>query len=355
MNVAYRFLADADQRQWAAVRRAFPDAVVRIETWSDDRSKLILKVEGKTAGAAYYMLDAATKHADWLAIEYTTIEPDDIGETRAIEYKAADGLTIPAYLTLPRGAVAKGLPLVVLPHGGPGARDDPGFDWWAQGLASRGYAVLQPQFRGSTGFGEPFHAAGFGEWGRKMQTDLSDGVAHLAADGTIDPKRVCIVGASYGGYAALAGVTLQHGIYRCAASLAGPADLRAMLAYEETRTGGTKNGTMRFWQRFMGATSPSDRMLDAISPLKLAAKVDVPMLLIHGVDDTVVPFAQSKAMAAALTRAGHPATLVTLPGEDHWLSRGVTRTAMLRATVDFLGLNLPVARTTPAAATGGGS
>ncbi len=351
LRVDYEFLAEPDRRLWKLVTRAFPDATVHIESWSDDRRKLILKVEGKAAGAAYYTLDTVTRHADWLANEYAAIEPDDLGETRAIDYQAADGLTIPAYLTLPRGVAAKGLPLVVLPHGGPGARDDPGFDWWAQALASRGYAVLQPQFRGSTGFGEPFHAAGYGEWGRKMQTDLSDGVARLAADGTIDPKRVCIVGASYGGYAALAGVTLQHGIYRCAVSLAGPADLRAFLAYEETLAAGAQNGTMRFWQRFMGVKSGHDPVLDTLSPLKLAARADVPVLLIHGVDDTVVPFAQSKAMAAALNKAGHPATLVTLPGEDHWLSRGVTRTAMLRATVDFLAVNLPVA-VPPAAGTG---
>ena len=234
---------------------------------------MILRVEGKATGAAYFTLDVPTKHATWLVNEYAGIDPDDLGDKQSLHYKAADGTDIPAYLTLPPGAAAaKGLPLIVLVHGGPSARDEPGFDWWAQALASRGYAVLQPQFRGSAGFGGHFLAAGYGEWGKKMQTDVSDGVAYLAQAHTIDPARVAIVGGSYGGYAALAGVTLQHGIYRAAVSLAGPADLRRMLDYEQSATGGTRNRTLRHWQRFMGAATPGDPMLATISPLNFAAR-----------------------------------------------------------------------------------
>ena len=311
--VRYAFLAPTDATLWAKVLRAFPKAVVRLASWSDDRRQIVLRVEGKAFGAAYYLLDTKGYRAAPLADEYAGITGQDLAEQTTIQYPAGDGLAIPAFLTLPPGRPAKGLPLVVLPHGGPAAHDEAGFDWWAQALASRGYAVLQPQFRGSTGFGEKFYAAGLGEWGRKMQSDLSDGVAFLAAQGTIDPSRVCIVGASYGGYAALAGVTLQHGVYRCAVSLAGPADLRAVLGYEATTHGGTANQGMRFWQRFMGVTSQIDLSLDARSPLRLAARVDVPILLIHGVDDTVVPFSQSKAMASALAKVRHPAQLVALP------------------------------------------
>ncbi len=343
LNVDYKFLSPDDQKVWKMVVRAFPKAVVRLESWSDDRQHMMLRVEGGTAGAAYFLLDVPTRHATWLANEYTEIDADDIGEKRAITYTAADGLKIPAYLTLPPGrGSATGLPLIVFPHGGPAAHDAAGFDWWAQAMASRGYAVLQPQFRGSTGFGIHFLEAGFGQWGRKMQTDLSDGVKYLADAGTIDPKRVCIAGASYGGYAALAGVTLQSGIYRCAISLAGPADLRSMLSYEETVMNGSRNVVQRYWQRFMGAKSMNDPALDAISPAKFAAKVTVPVLLIHGADDTVVQFAQSKAMASALTRAGRPTEVVKLAEEDHWLSRSATRLAMLNAVGEFLRVNLPV-------------
>src|SRR5258706_5011340 len=141
---------------------------------------------------------------------------DDISPESWIAYKAAGGAFINAYLTLPAGRDPRNLPLVVLPHGGPQARDEPGFDWISQAIASRGYAVLQPQFRGSDGFGKELLWAGFGEFGKKMQTDLSDGVRALAAKGTIDPKRVCIVGASYGGYAAPARGARDAGGDRCA-------------------------------------------------------------------------------------------------------------------------------------------
>nr|WP_295663787.1 alpha/beta fold hydrolase [Polymorphobacter sp.] len=339
-GINYTFFAPEDAHLWAQVTRAFPNAVVELASWSDDHRKIILKVEGGRFGAAFFLLDTATHHASLIADEYREISVDDILERKLIAYPAADGLSIPAYLTLPPARAGAKLPLIVLAHGGPGARDEAGFDWWSQALASRGYAVLQPEFRGSTGFGEHFHTAGFGEWGRKMQTDLSDGVKFLGAAGTIDPARVCIAGGSYGGYAALAGVTLQSGIYACAISLAGPSDLRPMLATAQAVNGGPGR-VLRFWQRFMGAQSRNDPALDLISPAKQAAKVTVPILLIHGIDDTVVEFAQSKIMAAALTRAGRSTEVVQLKGEDHWPSRSETRMAMLKATADFLAVNLP--------------
>ena len=230
------------------------------------------------------------------------------------------------------------MPLVVLPHGGPASRDLPNFDWWAQAIASRGYAVLQVNFRGSDGFGSEFERAGYGEWGRKMQTDLSDGVRYLAAQGTIDPKRVCITGASYGGYAAMAGPTLDRGVYRCAVAVAGVSDLGRMIAHASYAQG---RSAFRYWKRFMGAESASDPKLDEISPAKLAARSDAPILLIHGVDDTVVPYEQSQIMADALRKAGKPVAFVTMKGEDHWLSKGATRLEMLTATVAFLEMHNP--------------
>jgi dipeptidyl aminopeptidase/acylaminoacyl peptidase len=261
-------------------------------------------------------------------------------ETKRITYEAADGLKIPAYLTLPAGKPASKLPLIVLPHGGPAYRDTADFDWWTQALAAQGYAVLRPNFRGSTTT-QSFMTAGYGQWGRKMQTDLSDGVRYLAKQGTIDPARVCIVGASYGGYAALAGVSLDPGVYRCAVSVAGISDLKQMLKWEKQRESGGDHVGTRFWNRFMGVTGPDDPSLDAISPIKHLDRVNVPVLLIHGKDDTVVAYEQSEIMLKALKKANKPVELVTLKKEDHWLSRGETRLQMLKSSMAFIEANNP--------------
>ncbi len=337
----YTFFDAKLQASWNAVVKAFPGDQIRLESWSDDKRKLVVWVDSSTEGPAYALVDLDAKSARFLANAYTDLTADGVSEVRPIRYKAADGLEITGYLTLPKGKAPKNLPLVVLPHGGPEGRDTLGFDWWSQALASRGYAVLQPNFRGSEGFGWKFVQAGFGQWGKAMQTDLSDGVRHLAKQGTIDPKRVCIVGASYGGYAALAGATLDRGVYRCAASVAGPADLKRMLVDSNERFYSGNNSTLRYWLRFMGADGIRDPDLVALSPAKMADKVDVPLLLIHGKDDTVVPYVQSTIMADAMKKAGKPVELVTLTGEDHWLSRGATRLQMLTSVVDFLEKNNP--------------
>jgi dipeptidyl aminopeptidase/acylaminoacyl peptidase len=337
----YQFLDPADQKLWMGLQKAFAGETVSFVDWSDDRMVAIVEVEGPKNGDAFFLVDRRTKKADWIADRYRAINPESVSERRVITYKAADGFEIPAYLTLPRGRGTKGLPLVVLPHGGPASRDNPGFDWWSQALASRGYAVLQPQFRGSDGFGTAHLAAGYGEWGRKMQTDLSDGVRQLVRDGIADPGRVCIVGASYGGYAALAGVTFDAGLYRCAISIAGVSDLRRMLQSESRGYFGSRTDTVRYWQRFMGAKSLSDASVDAWSPALRANAIKVPVLLIHGKDDTVVPYAQSTVMAEAMKAAGGSVDLVTLQAEDHWLSRGPTRSQMLFETVAFLEKHNP--------------
>jgi dipeptidyl aminopeptidase/acylaminoacyl peptidase len=310
---------------------------VQLTSWSDDHKKAVVRVESLTEGPAFALVDLTAKTAAWIGPEYSGIGPDDIAPIKPVVYKAKDGLEITGYLTLPRGKAAKNLPLVVLPHGGPAARDSLHFDWWSQALAAQGYAVLQPNFRGSDGVTESLLKAGYGEFGRKMQTDLSDGVRDLAAQGVIDPKRVCIVGASYGGYAALAGATLDTGVYRCAISVAGPADLPKMLRAERKDS----VAALRYWKNFMGVDGPDDPELIEISPAHHAEKDDIPLLLIHGKDDTVVPYEQSQFMAAALKKAGKPFDFVTLESEDHWLSRGDTRQKMLKAVVDFLKKNNP--------------
>ncbi len=340
----YQFRDPTDQRAWDAIAKAFPGEVVWFTSWSNDRMAAIVHVSGRRSGDGYFLIDRRTREARPLGASYPGVGPADIGEQRVLRYKAGDGLEIPAYLTLPPERMPKGLPLVVLPHGGPGARDEPGFDWWAQAIASRGYAVLQPQFRGSEGLGNALLKAGYGEYGRKMQSDLSDGVRQLASDGIIDPARVCIVGGSYGGYAALAGVAFEPRVYRCAASLAGPSDMGVMLA------GGTgirdnispkRNLSLRFWLRYLGAASVLDPVLAAVSPASHADRIKAPVLLIHGKDDLVVNPLQSRLMERALKAAGGQVEFITLDGEDHWLSRATTRVQMLEAMVAFLEKHNP--------------
>ncbi len=224
--------------------------------------------------------------------------------------------------------------MLIFPHGGPTAHDDPVFDWWAQAFANRGYAVLQPNFRGSTNRDATFRSAGDGEWGGKMLTDMSDGLAALAEAGIADPTRACIMGASYGGYAALAGVTVQNGIYRCAVAVNAVTDLRPMFRSELT---GRRDIFTRGIERLVG----EDTDLDSISPYRLARRADAPVLIIHGRDDTRVPYSQGAGMADALKDAGKTVAFVTLEGEDHFLSNADTRKRMLSEAVAFVERHNP--------------
>ncbi len=330
----YRFFNSADQKIWDGTVKAYPDSRVDLVSMSADHRKLIVTVDSPTEGEAYAIVDIDAHKGEWLGFNY-----DDAAKSMALKspiaFKAADGLALTGYLTLPAGREARRLPLIVFPHGGPAARDEPGYDWWAQAMASRGYAVLQVNYRGSSGFGWDFMKAGFGEFGRKMQTDLSDGVRYLAAKGAIDPERVCIVGASYGGYAALAGATIDTGVYRCAVSMAGISDLKRVIDWSaDDEHGGALS--KRYWLRFMGVESPGVAKLDEISPIKRVDKVTIPVLLIHGKDDTVVNIAQSQVMYDALKRQGKDVELVVLPHENHHLLTGATRLQMLQATMAFL-------------------
>ena len=318
-----------------AARRAFPGISVKLADANDRFDRLIVETSGPGDPGSWWLIDGATGNRDKLGSGYA-ISPADVGPMRMFAFPAADGLAMSGVLTLPPGRPARNLPLIMLPHGGPQARDYPVFDWWAQAFAARGYAVFQPNFRGSTGLGPAFQRAGWGEWGRKMQSDISDGLAELARQGIVDPKRTCIVGGSYGGYAALAGVTLQQGLYRCAVSVAGIGDIPKMLR-DSIRDSGGDRSLERALNREIG-TGPA---MKRISPVAFADRADAPILLIHGQDDTVVPFRQSRMMLDALRRANKPAELLTLPGEDHWLSRSETRQAMLEAAVGFVQKHNP--------------
>jgi dipeptidyl aminopeptidase/acylaminoacyl peptidase len=338
----YHFYAPYDQALWRSVAKGFGADNLSLISWSDDKMNMVVKAEGPKYGDGYFLVDLKTHAAKWLADECKDVGPDDIAPVKFIHYLAADGTSIPAYLTLPLGRPAKGLPLVVLVHGGPQARDEPGFDWISQAFASQGYAVLRPEFRGSSGFGADFVAAGYGQWGKKMQTDVSDGVRDLVKSGVVDPARVCIAGWSYGGYAALAGAVFDPAPYRCALDMAGISDLRELGDEVEAAWNGSgDNEAMRDWLRFMGVKKPNDRTLDDISPARHADKAAVPILIVHGVDDTVVRYEQSQRMAEALKRAGKPYEFVTLKGEDHWGSRSETRLQLLQAWIKFLEAHNP--------------
>ena len=296
----YTFFDANDQQVWNAVAKAYTGARVRLVSWSNDRKIIAVLVDSPTEGPAYALVDMDTRRGRWLGPQYEKLAVADIAPVRSVKFKAKDGLALAGYLTTPSGRQAKDMPLVVFPHGGPAARDGAQFNWWAQAMASRGYAVLQVNFRGSDGYGWKFLEAGFGEWGRKMQTDLSDGVRYLAGEGLIDPTRVCIVGASYGGYAALAGATLDTGVHRCAVSYGGISDLRKFNNWTSSNKG---YASQRYWLRFMGAETTKDSSLQAVSPIAHVENVSIPVLLIHGKDDTVVPLEQSRIMADALKAA----------------------------------------------------
>jgi len=328
-----RWLDRAAQARYDSIARAFPGLDVSVYGYSRDGRRVLAEVEDRSHPPIYYLVDFDTGRADPLGDAYPALEKVTLGPVHRITYAARDGTAIPAFLTLPPGKTAKDIPMVVLPHGGPAANDTSGFDWLAQSLAVRGYAVLQPEFRGSTGFGEAFRNAGRRQWGRLMQDDVTDGVNAMIREGIADPRRICIVGASYGGYAALAGAAFTPHLYACAVSINGVSDLPAMLHFEEDQAG-SDSDVVAYWKSDIG--SAFDRNVIDRSPAKAAADITVPVLLLHAADDTVVPIQQSQEMASALTALGKPVTLIKLQGEDHWLSKATTRLEVLEDTDRFL-------------------
>ncbi len=334
-----------DAERQAKVRgafNAFPGRRATLLAYDPNFDEMIVETDGGDDSGAFWYIDIPKHAALPLGAMHPDIPPAEVGPTRMFSYKAADGLALEGVLTLPPHGGFKGLPLVVMPHGGPlWARDDVGFDPWPQAYASRGYAVFQPNYRGSGGYGLAFVHRGYGEWGRKMLSDMSDGVAALAGAGIVDRNRACIVGISYGGYAALAGVTLQHGLYRCAVAVAGVSDMPAMRRWELDRRGEGDSETRREWRTAIEGQDKDGPELAAISPARLADRADAPVLLVHGTDDTVVPIDQSRRMASALKAAGKPVTLLEISGQDHWLSDEAGDLKMLSAAVDFVQKHNP--------------
>jgi dipeptidyl aminopeptidase/acylaminoacyl peptidase len=331
----YEFYDKELEKAVAAAQQYFEGAAVYLESWTEDFSKLLFYVEGGFYPGNYFVFLRDQNGMQQVASTRPDIAPEQVADVLPIEYKARDGLTIPALLTLPLNANPENVPLIVMPHGGPEAHDVVGFDWMAQYFASRGYMILQPNFRGSSGFGAALRDAGAGEWGGKMQDDITDGVNALIRTGRADPSRICIIGASYGGYAALAGGAFTPDLYRCVAAIAPVTDLPAMLR-EERRDHGAKHWVVDYWQSLIGDPRAERDKLEAISPVNSADKFAAPVLLIHGKDDLVVPISQSRAMERALKRAGKQVEFIEMKGEDHGLSTSEGRLATLKALDAFV-------------------
>jgi dienelactone hydrolase len=253
---------------------------------------------------------------------------------KTIRYKSSDGLEIPAYLTLPKGMPAKGLPTLVIPHGGPWGRDVWGYNGMAQFFANRGYAVLSPNFRASTGYGKKFLNAGNGEWGRKMQDDITWGVKYLIAEGTADPKRIGILGGSYGGYATLAGVAFTPDLYRAAVDIVGPSNLITLL-----------DAIPPYWESFRKVmyarmadpgTPEGKAWMQERSPLNSAAKIKTPLLVVQGANDPRVNRGEAEQIVIALRDRGFPVEYMLAPDEGHGFQRPVNNMAMFMAAEKFL-------------------
>lgn len=335
-----RWFDERAEKRRNGLRRSFGADQVYLYGRAANNQRVVVRSEGQSRAPVFHFVDYGEKRADIINEAYPNLANTKFGNVRTFKYDARDRYPLMAYLTIPADTPEKNLPLVVLPHGGPESRDYPVFDWWAQFLASRGYAVIQPQFRGSSGFGKAHADAGRRQWGVRMQEDVTDVVRALTEQGIADPKRVCIVGASYGGYAALAGATFTPDLYACAISVAGVSDLPMMLAHESNSGGvhSDESPSLDYWKEHIGP--PTDAMVIARSPARAASAVKAPILLIHGTDDVVVPIEQSRAMALALRNAGKTFEFVELPSEDHWLSQSVTRIRMLTEIERFLAANL---------------
>jgi dipeptidyl aminopeptidase/acylaminoacyl peptidase len=331
------WLEPALQRRYAVLERSFPGRQVGVYGWTADGTKTLARVQTPSIAPVYYLIDFTTHRADIVAEEYPALTGAVLGDVKEITYKARDGTAIPAFLTLPADKPTTPIPLVVLPHGGPQARDYFTFDWLVQFLSSRGYAVLQPEFRGSTGFGDAFREAGYRQWGGLMQDDVTDGVRAMIDQGVADPHRICIVGASYGGYAALAGAAFTPDLYACAASISGVSNLPALMREQVPwwgGWGGSQSTALSDWRLRIG--EPNDPNLAGKSPINSVNAIKIPILIIYGTGDGIVPNEQSEQMAHALKAAGKSVAVATLPGEDHWLSRTNTRVQVLKELDTFL-------------------
>ncbi len=340
--VPNRFVDELYSELTASLDRQLTETSNALVSASDDRQWALVRASASDVDPHYFLYNAAEKRADFLASEYLGLDQRELAKTHLMSYEARDGLTIPAYITLPtdtdsetafKDVDAPKLPFVVLPHGGPHARDFLRFDWLVQTIASQGFGVLQMNFRGSTGYGREFMMAGKGNWGKSMQDDVTDGTHWLVEQGLADPEKLCIVGASYGGYAALMGAVKEPELYRAAISLNGVADLPDLLRLQNRYLAG------RYSTRFIGQLWKDRKSLAENSPARRASEIHVPVLLVHGENDRVVSVGQSRKMHRALRvrkQGASDVTYLELADGDHYLSRGANRIAFAEHASDFL-------------------
>ena len=315
-----------------------PGLEINFGSHTRDEKLWLVSAGGDREPGSTYLYNRDTKK---LTLQYQSREKlprSSLSAMLPIHYKSSDGLDIPAYLTLPKGMPVKGLPVVVVPHGGPWARDFWGYNSMAQFFANRGYAVLSMNFRGSTGYGKKFLNAGNGEWGKKMQDDITWGVKHLIAEGIADPKRVAILGGSYGGYATLAGVAFTPDVYRAGVDIVGPSNLITLLdAIPPYWEAGKK---MMFSRMADPATPEGKAWLKERSPLNSAEKIKTPLMVVQGANDPRVNKGEADQIVIALRDRKFPVEYLLAPDEGHGFQRPVNNMAMFMAIEKFLSKHL---------------
>jgi len=312
--------------------RQYLGRVHEIVDSSDDKKVLVIRSSSDVDAGTYYLYDQSVNKLQKLGMAYPELDQKSIGTMTNIMYKAADGTEIPGYLTVPTGAEKKNLPMIVLPHDGPIARDSWEFSYLRNFLANRGYAVLQMNYRGSAGFGSKWRLDAHQDWGGITYSDIQDGTRWAVKEGIADPKRICIMGTGFGGYAALLSATRNaDNTYRCAVSIGGFSDLALL------KTHAAAFGDRATREQQVGSDSEKIRR---DSPLKNAAQVNIPVLLVHGVKDWRVQADHSREMAKVLERAKKPVDLVLIKGAGHDLERKSDRVTLLKKVEEFLAKNL---------------
>ena len=332
----YKNKAFGDDVHW--IEHKFPDHEINVVSRTKDEQVWLVTAVSDTEPGETLLFNRKTRT---LTPQFTVREKlprADLAQMKPVTYKSSDGLEIPAYLTLPKGVEAKNLPTLIIPHGGPWGRDNWGYNPLAQFFANRGYAVLMPNFRGSTGYGRKFLDAGNLEWGRKMQDDLTWGVKFVVAQGIADPKRVGILGGSYGGYATLAGVAFTPDLYAAAVDIVGPSNLITLLDsippyWESIRT--------MFYKRMGDPSTPQGKaLLMEESPLSSADKIKTPLLVAQGANDPRVNRREAEQIVIALRDRGFPVEYILAPDEGHGFARPINNLALFMASEKFLALHL---------------